>query len=209
MLDGVVVGGSIEPWQTLGFAGGERIELANGAIVIDDDARPGAVALRVVSSSHVIGDVVDVDGLMCDVVEGLDGLDDGDAGELDHPNGAIELDHVVVLTDSIDRTSAAIVDQLELPLKRIREVGDVRQGFHRFADVGTTRGCIVEVVERSDVRRPALWGFVVTVPMLDERLARFAGGAIGEARDAVQPGRRIATVSRRAGLGMAVAFMTP
>jgi hypothetical protein len=35
------------------------------------------------------------------------------------------------------------------------------------------------------------------------------GHLLGAPRDAVQPGRRIATLRREAGLGPAVAFMTP
>jgi hypothetical protein len=54
----------------------------------------------------------------------------------------------------------------------------------------------------------AFWGLVVVVEDLDRAVAA-AGGAVGEPRDAVQPGRRIATVGRDAELGLAVALMTP
>ena len=45
-------------------------------------------------------------------------------------------------------------------------------------------------------------------PDLDTTAASF-GDHIGEVRAAVQPGRRIATLKRSAGLGLPVALMTP
>jgi sensor domain CHASE-containing protein len=52
------------------------------------------------------------------------------------------------------------------------------------------------------------WGLVVTVADLDA-LAERLGPALGNVRPAVQPGRRIATARRAAGLGTRVAFMSP
>lgn len=125
-----------------------------------------------------------------------------------HPNGAVELDHVVVMTDSIERTSAAIESALGLGQRRIRETATVRQSFHRFADTPDgTRGCIVEVVERPEVERVDIWGLVVIVDDIDRAVAE-ADGLIGTPKPAVQPGRRIATVSRAAGLPIALALMS-
>jgi hypothetical protein len=42
-----------------------------------------------------------------------------------------------------------------------------------------------------------------------ERTVAFLGDRVGEIRDAVQPGRRIATLRRSAGLSVPVALMTP
>ena len=53
-----------------------------------------------------------------------------------------------------------------------------------------------------------LWGISFLVEDLDATAA-FLGDRVGEPRDAVQPGRRIATLRREAGLGPAIAFMTP
>jgi hypothetical protein len=75
---------------------------------------------------------------------------------------------------------------------------------------------ILEVVQApegtkiaADVSGPArLWGISFLVAEL-ETPAALLGDHLGEPRDAVQPGRRIATVASAAGLGTAVAFMTP
>ena len=55
---------------------------------------------------------------------------------VEHPLGAIGLDHVVVTTDSLERTCAAIEAATGAPLKRVREVGEIRQGFHRLGGAG-------------------------------------------------------------------------
>jgi hypothetical protein len=62
---------------------------------------------------------------------------------------------------------------------------------------------ILEVVERPGAA-VAFWGLVVVVPDLDG-----LGPLVGDPKDAVQPGRRIATVRPEAGLTTALAFMTP
>ncbi|HWX74150.1 MAG TPA: hypothetical protein VNZ05_02525, partial [Solirubrobacteraceae bacterium] len=76
---------------------------------------------------------------------------------------------------------------------------------------------ILEVVqEREDAlragggpERPArLWGLALTVSDLDETLASLARQT-SEPRPAVQPGRRIASLRRSAGLAIPLALMTP
>jgi hypothetical protein len=104
-----------------------------------------------------------------------------------HPNGAFAVDHVVVLTGSLDRTVAAL-QAAGLDLRR----RDERMAFLRLGRY------ILEVVERGD--DPArFWGLVIVV---DDPGA--VPGA-GPAKNAVQPGRRIATVK---GLGTALAVMS-
>jgi hypothetical protein len=66
---------------------------------------------------------------------------------------------------------------------------------------------VVEVVE-ADGRAPRLWGLVVVVADLDAA-AEALGDRLGAVKDAVQPGRRIATVRREAGLSTPLALMTP
>jgi hypothetical protein len=121
-----------------------------------------------------------------------------------HPNGAVALDHVVVITPGFDRTASAL-EQAGMPLRRIRRApGGGRQGFRRLGPA------ILELVEAPDLDDgPArFWGLVVIVPDLDA-LALRLGERLGEVRPAVQPGRWIATVRPPAGLEEAVAFMTP
>ncbi|HEX2264997.1 MAG TPA: hypothetical protein VHH14_01815 [Solirubrobacterales bacterium] len=130
-----------------------------------------------------------------------------------HPNGVTSLDHVVAISSDLDRTVAALV-AAGLDLRRIREeptpAGAPRQAFFRL---GPT---ILEVVqeppeatERHGGDRPVFfWGLALTAPDLDQTVA-FLGDRVGDARPAVQPGRRIATLRRNAGLSVPVALITP
>jgi hypothetical protein len=130
-----------------------------------------------------------------------------------HPNGASGVDHIVALTPDIGRTTAALRDA-GFDLRRERQGptpgGSTRQSFFRMGEV------ILEVVEApagtriaGDRDGPArLWGISFLVEELD-RTAEALDGLLGEPRPAVQPGRRIATLRKEAGLGPAIAFMTP
>jgi hypothetical protein len=66
---------------------------------------------------------------------------------------------------------------------------------------------IVELVGAPGVET-RLWGLVAVVPSVDDPYPALAPH-LGEPRDAVQPGRRSATLRTSAGIGTAVAFMTP
>ncbi len=83
----------------------------------------------------------------------------------------------------------------------------MRQGFHRIGP----GGLIVEIVERPEVDADvaAFWGVVVDVEDLDAACARLGEDRVSGPRDAVQPGRRIATVREHVGLGVPLALMTP
>jgi hypothetical protein len=123
-----------------------------------------------------------------------------------HPIAASGLDHVVVLTSDLERTSEAITAATGCELKRIREVGTMRQGFHRVG----RGGLIVELVERPDLPDgPAsFWGLVLIVDDLDAACELIGADRISPPKDAVQPGRRIATVRGDVGLGLPVALMS-
>jgi hypothetical protein len=130
-----------------------------------------------------------------------------------HPNGTLGLDHLVAFSPGLDRT-VPVLEAAGLDLRCVREQptpgGAPRQAFFRLGEV------ILEVVEtpprsreERDPDAPSrFWGLALRVDDLD-RCAAFLGERLGEPRAAVQPGRRIATLRREAGLGVAVAFMTP
>jgi predicted RNA-binding protein with TRAM domain len=114
------------------------------------------------------------------------------------------IDHVVLATPDLARTEAALAG-LGLERRRLREAGDLLQAFYRLGPV------ILEVVARvgeAGDGPASLWGFTVVVEDLDALAARL-GDRLGRVTDAVQPGRRIATVRREAGLGVPLAFMSP
>ena len=78
----------------------------------------------------------------------------------------------------------------------------MRQGFHRSGEL------VIEVVTHPGVEPgpAAFWGLVLTVADLDAAIETLPEGTTGQVRDAVQSGRRIATVRPSAGLGGRVAL---
>ena len=126
------------------------------------------------------------------------------AVEVADGSGIVGFDHLVVMTSSLERTCAAIEAATGEPLKRIREAGPVRQGFHRLGEV------IVEVVESADVAEPvaSFWGFVWNVADIHAMCAELGPELIGLPRTAVQPGRFIASFRSGAGLALPIAIMS-
>ena len=117
------------------------------------------------------------------------------------------VDHVDVATPAFDALAAELAAR-GLPLRRVTELRGRRMGFRRLG------GPILEVVEAPDAAETAFWGVTFAVPgpaggagSLDELCAGHP--CVGEPRPAVQPGRRIATVDRGAGLSTRVAFIDP
>jgi hypothetical protein len=131
-----------------------------------------------------------------------------------HDNGVFAIDHVVAVSPDLDR-SVAVLQLAGLELRRVREqptpAGAPRQAFFRLgAEILELVQEPEEVIERHGGReRPAvLWGLALLSEDL-ERTAEQLAPHVGEVRDAVQPGRRIATVRRSAGVGVPLALMSP
>jgi hypothetical protein len=120
-----------------------------------------------------------------------------------HPNGVTQLDHLVVFTDDPERTTAGYAG-LGLDPRRVRDVGNgTTQTFFRAGEV------IIELVGPiSDVEGERFWGLALTVADLDA-CAMLFGDRLGPIKDAVQSGRRIATLRHKAvGLTVPIAFMS-
>jgi hypothetical protein len=132
----------------------------------------------------------------------------------EHPNGITAIDHVVAMSPDLDRSVVAL-QAAGLDLRRIREqptpAGAPRQAFFRLGEV------ILELVQEPAevvVGRPdgpsgpaRFWGLALLSDDLDQTVARL-GEHSSEIRAAVQPGRRIATLRRSAGLAVPVALMS-
>jgi hypothetical protein len=194
-LAGLSISDSPERWEALGFAVRDGVRSVGGVRLTLGIAPPGrgivGWALRELAEPG------DVDGLPTQLSR--PGPPRHIAGVGDR-NGVREIDHIVIVTPDFDRL-ARILDERGMGLRRTAERGGRRQGFRRLG------GPIMEIVEAPEAPATAFWGVTFTVRDLDwvVRDNRF----VGEPRDAVQPGRRIATVSREAGLSTRVAFMDP
>jgi len=171
----------------------ERLGFVPGAPVGEVRMEPGAARLE-----------LGIEGLLHDHPDGLAlvavALEPVQPGT--HPNGATVVDHVVALTDDMERTLAALREAgLEVRRMRVPPEAPVRQAFINL------RTLILEVVE-VEGDAPALWGVTIVVADIDA-VARDLGGLLDAPRDAVQAGRRIATVGQDADLPTPLAFMTP
>jgi catechol 2,3-dioxygenase-like lactoylglutathione lyase family enzyme len=116
----------------------------------------------------------------------------------------VALDHVVALTDDLER-SLATLRSAGLEPRRVRRVpgSPVRQAFYALGPA------LLELAGPVEGRHgTGFWGLTIAVRDLDALAGRL-GDRLGPVRDAVQPGRRIATLRPTAGLATAVAFMTP
>jgi hypothetical protein len=134
------------------------------------------------------------------------------AGE--HPNGVLAIDHVVAFSPALDRTVGAL-QAAGLQLRRVREeptpAGAPRQAFFRLgAEILEVIQMPQEAVQRAggEDLSARLWGLALVSQDLERTVRELAPHA-GAPRAAVQPGRRIATLQRSAGLAVPLALMTP
>jgi hypothetical protein len=204
-IDELVLADEPERWGALGFT------------VVDGCCQLGSVRLRLAGEGAGRGLVRwSLRAIATDALDGLPTVRSDSSHPAPapaHPNGALALDHVVVMSPALDRTVTAL-QAAGLELRRVREqptpAGAPRQAFFRLGAE------ILEVVQEPDAAveraggadRPAhIWGLALRVADL-ERAARALGANAGSIRPAVQPGRRILTLRRSAGLAVPVALMS-
>jgi catechol 2,3-dioxygenase-like lactoylglutathione lyase family enzyme len=206
-VDELQVGDDPEAWRIAGFR-------------VDDDGicRVGTVRIRLTGADggrHLHGWSLrgiesrrDLDG----VPTSASTTDPADPAE--HPNGARKIDHVVLATPDVDRTVAAVAD-LGLEPRRVRDDAvrypqPMRQVFFRLGEV------VLELVgpqapDPDAAGRPSrFWGIAVDAADLDATAAHLGPQRMTPPKDAVQPGRRIATLrTRDLDISTSIAFMTP
>ena len=125
-----------------------------------------------------------------------------------HPNGVIGLDHLVLMTPDISRTTAAI-EAAGLELRRTRDTDQYGPPFRQtFFKLGEVVLEVIGPVEPQGDKPTRFYGLAFTVADLDAAAA-YLGDRLRPPKDAVQPGRRIATLDRAAGSSIPIAFMSP
>ncbi len=205
-IDEILVGDPVDAWEAAGFA-----------VDPDGTCRIGSVRVRLVGregGKRILGwslrgapDARLADG-------SLDGLPTTPSHApppepADHPNGALYIDHVVVLSPDLQRTAAAF-EALGLTQRGARDSdtygAPMRQLFFRLGEV------ILELIGQPDAAGegdPGFFGLALTVRDLGATAA-LLGSHLGDAKDAVQQGRQIATLRHReVGMSVATALMSP
>jgi hypothetical protein len=197
----IAVADPAEAWSDLGFAVSAGVCFV-GQVAFALGFDGGGRGLRAWS----VGAVDGIEG--CEPVAGASAAGSTSAAAAAvHANGVVGLDHVVITTPDHDRTLAAF-KEAGYDLRRVRETDTygtpMRQGFFKHGSV------VLEVIGPAapNGAKPArLWGLAFTVADLDETAA-FLGQRLHPAKDAVQPGRRIATLDKTAGPTVPLAFMS-
>jgi hypothetical protein len=197
--------GSPEPWQQLGISCVSDVcQLADVQLHLNSGSS-GQSGSGLISWTFDVGRTgqVDIDGISTTLVAFSP---DFTAASVIGSERMVSLDHVVVNTDNLDRTCAAIERELGIPMRREREVGNgVVQRFHKLDNT------IIEVVTGPHVSGvgASLWGMVVSVDDLFDWAEHVGSDIVSPPKKATQPGRYISTVRSSVGLGVPFALMTP
>jgi hypothetical protein len=199
VLRGLTVGDPPEAWERAGFAvDGDRLAIDGVTIRLLGDGGPRGIVSWELDHPNPRA----ADGLVHDDVG-------APARPADHPNGAALVDHLVARTPDVERTTDALA---ELGVTVRRTVDGVRGDAdrrYRFFLLGT---CVLELIGPvvPTGRDPARFvGLALATYDLDATAA-WLGDACDDPHDAVQPGRRIATVRHRElGISVPLAFLTP
>lgn len=206
-IDEITVADPPEAWAAAGFH-------------VDDDgcSQVGGVRLRFVGRDHgkrILGwslfgarpgSIEDgsIGGLSTTVVDDVVDCPPGA-----HTNGALYIDHVVLLAPDLDRLVGAFEDiGLSSRGERTTDTygAPMKQVFFRAGEV------ILEVIgdpEKAGEGDAGFFGLAFTVADLDATKT-VLGDHLGDPKDAVQSGRRIATLRHRDyGISVATALMSP
>jgi hypothetical protein len=206
-IDQLTLADDPESWGSLGFVvSGGTVQLGSVRVVLAGKGSGRGIlgwSLREVAS-------VELDGLPTVVSD----VPTAQTQMPAHANGITAIDHLVAMSPDLDRSVQAL-QAAGLELRRIREqptpAGAPRQAFFRLGEL------ILELVQEPDeilaahadgADGPArFWGLALLSDDLERTVERL-GEHSGEIRAAVQPGRRIATLRRSAGLTVPVALMS-
>ncbi len=203
----LLIGDDGQSWADAGFT------------VENNETTIGTIALRFLGAAAgdahgkpkggVIGwELTDIDDGSIDGIMSI-ATDDQPAEPVDHPNGVTRMDHVVIMTPDLERTTSALRGFGFSP-KRTREVpGADPPRRQMFIWAGETILEVVGPTESTGNAPAGVWGLALTTSNMDRAVAAL-GPNLSTPKPAVQPGRQIATIDTRTlGISPALALMTP
>ncbi len=209
-VDAIVVGDEPDSWRAAGFTVDDDGTCRTGSVRIRLVGREGGKRIRAWSLRDTTRSFV-ADG-------SLDGLATHVGTEPPpqpavHPNGTRSIDHVVMATPDCARTVGAL-EAAGFDVRGVRQTDSygapMRQTFFRAGEVILELIGPEEAPAGDEPPGPAVFfGLAFTVDDLDAT-AGLLGEAMGSIKDAVQPGRRIATLRHKlVDISVAIAFMSP
>jgi len=188
---------------------------AAGFTVTDNTVVLGKTCVELTGSSgdrgivgwSIDGVVSDIDGLPSVIIPTHE-----QRSPVEHPNMVFAIDHVVVASDVPSRTAAAFedigIDQRK-QLTFTDPKGDERE--QRFFWAGRVIVELIGPATPPPTPKPdaSFWGLALASANL-EIATSVLGDALGEPKDAVQPGRKIATLrTRDLDISVPIALMSP
>lgn len=203
-LTELIIGDEPAAWEAAGFSvDGDRTRLGTVQVRFAPGSRGGVHGWTLAGCDE--GFAGDLDGIATTAVPNPPA---SPPATTEHPNGTVALDHLVVATPDLDRSIGAL-EAAGLEARRTREAGTAeaprRQVFFWLGEP------ILELVGPPEPRGdgPAtIWGLACTVADIDGTAAQL-GDRVGRVKDAVQSGRRIATLRHRdLDISIPIAFMS-
>lgn len=209
VLVGLEVADEDPAWREGGFTVAVDHTCRIGSVTVTLVGRDAGRGIRSWSLTGLPDGTTDIDGVATHAASTAADSSDPQGA---HPNGARLIDHVVMTTPDPERTIAAL-EATGMVHRRTRLADGydqpMRQDFFRLGEV------ILELIgprvpDPAHAGRPArLYGLAHTVADLDATAA-VLGPRLTTPKDAVQPGRRIATLrTRDLDLSVPTAFLTP
>jgi hypothetical protein len=205
-IDEILVGDPREAWEAAGFTVDDDGTCRIGQVRVRLVGRDGGKRILGWSLRGVPAGQLD-DGTLDGVPTTASNAPPVEPGA--HANGSRHIDHVVLLTPDLARTTTALAAIGVTPRgERDSDTygAPMRQVFFRLGEV------ILELIGQVGTAGegdPGFFGIAITVEDLDAA-AELLGEHLGEPKDAVQEGRRIATLRHRGvGMSVATALMTP
>ncbi len=211
----LTIGDSPSAWERAGFTvADERVTIGSVSIRLREPGESGArgvIGWTFAGLEQESGDTID--GMPTTSVIATTSAEPSTSSHPNgvgvHPNGVRAIDHVVMMTDDLERTSAAL-EASGFEARRRRPIPKSEpprsQVFWWAGDV------IIELVgpDTATGDRPAsVWGLALTTDDIDATAAQL-GELMSEPRTAVQKGRRIASLrGKTLDLSVPIAIMTP
>jgi hypothetical protein len=196
-LHTIVIGDEPAPWRDAGFTVDDhRLRIGNTTLDLIGGEQRGIAAIGIEAGADAIH------GLTCNTSL-------VDAPSNAHANHVDGIDHLVVMSPAMNRTTDALA-RAGIEVRRERRFsveGEARrQCFFWLGDV------ILELVGRDDIEaegKAQFWGLALSCDDLDAA-AGWLGDRLGPPRPALQSGRSIATIrTLELDISVPMALMTP
>jgi len=200
----LIIGGSTQPWLNVGihFDDNGRFMAGEVALQIDKQLAPGIHSWSLIDSAM---QATSIDGIPTAHVSDHSVVNEPSQSQV---NGfslhIFRIDHLVIATDNLIRTSDALCEVTGAPRLRIREGdGGVQQAFHRIGEV------IIEIVTGpvAGATQASIWGIAFLATDLDIAAAFLGPDILGQPKPATQKGQVVASFRSAAGLGVPCVLM--